>query len=91
MNLPENVQPLGDRVLVQDVGPMDRSPSGLWMAPDWKEVPREGRVLAAGARVEPELRPGARIVYGRYAGRRVTLDGKEYIIMQEDSILGLLE
>src|SRR5690348_7702959 len=96
------VTPLHANVLVEDVGPMDRSPSGLYMAPDWKEVPREGKVLAAGpgpqrqdgTHMPLEVAPGDRIVYGRFAGRRVNLDlgagHKEYIMMEATSILGIL-
>lgn len=85
------VRPLNGRVLVEKIGEYGARQSPLWRAADNKEVVWEGRVLAVP---EPpalcDLKAGDLVLYGKYAGRRVTLDGKEYIMMLEDSILGIV-
>ncbi len=84
-----NVQPLGSRVLIEQVGMFSKSPAGLYRPPSQREDPWEGKVLAAGP-LAHDVKAGDRVIYGRYAGRRVSLDGKEYTIMDVDSIFGVI-
>ena len=92
-----NVRPLHDRVIVQRLDePLD--PQGLIVIPDSaKEKPQHGRVLAAGpgafnkdgARVPLDVKAGDTILFGKYSGQEIKLDGVEYLIMKEDDILAI--
>ena len=93
------IRPLQDRVLIQRVEP-EEEVHGTIVIPDTaKEKPQEGEVVAvgegkvldSGTRVEMSVQPGDRILFGKYAGSEVKIDGVEYLIMREDEILGILE
>jgi chaperonin GroES len=94
-----NVRPLHDRVIVQRLDePLD--PQGLIVIPDSaKEKPQHGKVLAAGpgafnkdgARVPLDVKAGDTILFGKYSGQEIKLDGVEYLIMKEDDILAIQE
>jgi chaperonin GroES len=92
------LHPLHDRILVQriDEGEVRR---GRLIIPDSaKEKPQEGKVLAVGKGMVAEdgkktpldVKAGDRVLFGKYAGSEVTLDGQEYLIMKEDDVLGVL-
>jgi chaperonin GroES len=89
-----NLKPLQDRVVVA----AEKSAGGLFIPDTAKEKPQEGKVVAAGKGKRREdgtlaaldVKAGDRILFSKYAGSDVTLDGKEYIIMREDDILGVL-
>ena len=93
------VRPLQDRVLVQRIEEEEMTAGGIIIPDTAKEKPQEGRVEAVGAgkildngtRIEPGVKKGDRILFGKYAGTEITLDGQEYLIMREDDILGVLE
>jgi len=94
------IRPLQDRVLIQRVEPEEEEVHGSIVIPDTaKEKPQEGEVVAvgegkvldSGTRVEMSVQPGDRILFGKYAGSEVKIDGFEYLIMREDEILGILE
>ena len=90
--------PLQDRVLVERVEAMEKSAGGLFIPDSAKEKPQEGKVVAVGkgkrredgTLVPLDVKKGDRILFSKYAGNDITLDGKEYIIMREDDILGVL-
>ena len=94
-----NVRPLHDRVIVQRLDePLD--PQGLIVIPDSaKEKPQHGKVLAAGpgafnkdgARVPLDVKAGDTILFGKYSGQEIKLDGVEVLIMKEDDILAIQE
>jgi chaperonin GroES len=93
-----NLKPLQDRVVVERVEAVEKSAGGLFIPDTAKEKPQEGKVVAAGKGKRREdgtlaaldVKAGDRILFSKYAGSDVTLDGKEYIIMREDDILGVL-
>jgi chaperonin GroES len=93
-----NLKPLQDRVLVERVEAMNKSAGGLYIPDTAKEKPQEGKVVAAGKGKRREdgtvaaldVKAGDRILFSKYAGNDVTVDGKEYIIMREDDILGVI-
>lgn len=93
-----NLKPLQDRVLVERVEALEKSAGGLFIPDTAKEKPQEGKVVAVGKGKRREdgsiaaldVQAGDRILFSKYAGSDVTIDGKEYIIMREDDILGVL-
>ena len=94
------IRPLHDRVIVRRIDANETKTSGGLYIPDTaKEKPQEGEVVAVGkgklldngSRVEPDVKAGDRVLFGKYSGTEVKLDGEEYLIMREDEILGIIE
>ncbi len=94
-----NVKPLADRVLVKPIE-QDKTAHGGIIIPDTaKERPQngeiiavgEGRVSDSGELIPPKVKPGQKILYGKYAGTEITIDGVDYLIMQESNILAVIE
>ena len=94
------IRPLHDRVIVRRIDASDNKTSGGLFIPDSaKEKPQEGEVVAVGkgkllengSRVEPDVKAGDRVLFGKYSGTEVKLDGEELLIMREDEILGIIE
>ncbi|MBI5631653.1 MAG: co-chaperone GroES [Elusimicrobia bacterium] len=93
------LQPLGDRVLVKPVEQKETKRGGIIIPDTAKEKPQEGEIVAAGkgkitedGKVLPmDVKPGDRILYGKYSGSEVKLDDVEYLIMHQDDILGVLK
>ena len=93
------VRPLQDRVLVKRVESETRSAGGIIIPDTAKEKPLEGIVIAVGAgkrledgsRVAPEVKEGDRVLFGKYAGTEIKVDGEEHMILKESDILGILE
>jgi len=93
-----NIQPLADRVIVERVDALEKSAGGLYIPDTAKEKPQEGKVIAVGKGKRKEdgtvipldVKKGDRILFGKYSGNDVTVNGKEYIIMREEDILGIL-
>jgi chaperonin GroES len=91
--------PLHDRVLVRRVEGEEKTKGGLIIPDSAKEKPSEGEVAAAGegARkdsgelIAPAVKAGDRILFGKWSGTEVTLDGQEYLIMKESDILGIID
>ena len=93
------IRPLHDRVIVRRID-VDESTTagGLYIPDSAKEKPQEGEVIAvgkgklldSGTRVEPDVKAGDRVLFGKYSGTEVKLDGQEYLIMREDEILGII-
>jgi chaperonin GroES len=94
-----NVKPLGDRVLVQAVEQEEVKKGGIIIPDTAKEKPQEGKVVAIGTgkrdeggKLIPfEVKKGDRVLISKYGGTEIKVDGKDYLIMREDDILGIIE
>jgi chaperonin GroES len=94
-----NVRPLNDRVLVKRLEEETKTAGGLYIPDSAKEKPTRGRVIAAGSgrandegvRKPLDVKAGDHILFGKYAGTEIKLDGEELIIMREDDILAVIE
>ena len=84
-----NFKPLGDRLLVERVEEVSTTASGIIIPDSAKDKPSQGKVVAIGSEVE-EINVGDTIVFGKYAGNEITLDSKEYLIMEQSDALGIL-
>ena len=93
-----DIKPLGDRVLVKALDAAEVSKSGIIIPDTAKERPSEGKVMAVGPgrvaddgkRVSCEVKKGDKVLYGKYSGTEIKLDGKEYLILREGDILAVL-
>jgi chaperonin GroES len=93
------IRPLGDRILVKRIKEEDKSKGGIFIPDTAKEKPQEGRIVAvgkgkvteAGNLVAPEVKAGDTILFGKYSGSEVKVDGEEHMIMREEDVLGVLE
>jgi len=92
-----SIKPLGDRVLVTADVAEEVTSSGLYIPDTAKEKPQQGTVVAVGPgkvengnKIEMSVKEGDKVLYGKYAGTEVTLDGEEYLIMREADIVGIL-
>ena len=91
--------PLYDRIVVQRLEEKETVRGGIIIPDTAKEKPQEGKVLAIGkgklledGKVMPlDVRVGQRVLFGKYAGSEIKLDGEEYVLMREDEVLGILE
>ena len=95
-----NVRPLRDRIVVKRLEEEEEQRVGGIIIPDTaKEKPQQGKVIAAGTgritdegKVIPlDVKAGDRILFGKYSGSEIKLDGEEYLIVREDEVLGILE
>ncbi len=94
-----NVKPLQDRILVRRIEEVEKTRGGLFIPDSAKERPLEGKVIAVGAGkrnedgklFELDVKAGDRILFGKYAGTEIKVDGVEHIIVREDEVLGILE
>ena len=92
------IRPLQDRILVQRVEEETTTKGGIIIPDTAKEKPAEGKVVAVGngklgddgKRVPLELKVGDRVLFGKYSGTEVKIDGEEYLIMREDDVLGVV-
>ena len=87
------IKPLADRVLVEPKEAETKTASGLYIPDAAKEKPQEGKVIAAGPgkKDEPmEVKVGDEVIYGKYAGTEVTVEGKKYLIVKQSDILAIL-
>ena len=93
------MKPLNDRILVVRVEEEQKSPGGIIIPDTAKEKPMEGKIVAAGPgkrgddgeRCPLEVKKGDRVLFSKYAGTEITIDGKEHLFMREDDILAVLE
>ncbi|MBM3262689.1 MAG: co-chaperone GroES [candidate division Zixibacteria bacterium] len=93
------VQPLGDRVMVRRVEEEEIQRGGIIIPDTAKEKPQQGEVVAVGTgrlndkgeRVALDVKVGDRVLFGKYSGTEVKLDGEEYLMMREEDILGILK
>jgi chaperonin GroES len=94
------IRPLYDRIVVKRVeSEAEKTHGGLYIPDSAKEKPQEGEVVAVGkgkrledGKVVPlDVQAGDRILFGKYSGSEIKLDGEEYLIMREDEVLGILD
>jgi len=93
-----NFTPLHDRVLVRRIEGEEKTAGGLIIPDSAKEKPAEGEVIAVGAgarnedgeRIKPDVNVGDRILFGKWSGTEIKLDGQELLIMKESDILGIM-
>ena len=94
-----NIRPLHDRIVVRRIEQKETMQGGLYIPDSAKEKPQEGEVVAVGKGkrledgkvVPPDVKAGDRILFGKYSGSDIKIDGEEFLIMREDEVLGVLE
>src|ERR1700736_407734 len=92
-------RPLHDRVVVRRIEEDERTPGGIIIPDTAKEKPQQGEIIAAGpgarddkGQVQPlDVKPGDRVLFGKWSGTEVKIDGEELLIMKESDLLGVLE
>jgi len=93
------IRPLQDRVIVKRIEEEEKTKGGIIIPDTAKEKPMEGKIIAVGkgklledGKIHPlDVKAGDRVLFGKYAGTEVKIDGEEHLIMREDDILGLIE
>jgi len=93
------IKPLGDHILVKRIAEEEKTKGGIVIPDTAKEKPQEGRVMAVGSgktlddgTVMPlEVKAGDKILFGKYSGSDIKLEGEEHLILREDDILGIIE
>ena len=93
------LRPIGDRVIVQRLGSAEKTKSGLYLPDTAQEKPQEGKVIAVGTgktlksgkTVAPSVKPGDKIIFGKYSGSEIKVDDKEYVFLSEDEILAVVK
>jgi len=93
-----NITPLHDRVIVRRIEEGEQVRGGIIIPDSAKEKPQEGQVVAAGqgkykedgTRQALDVKPGDRVLFGKYSGSEIKIDGEELLIMREDEILGII-
>ncbi len=93
------LRPLHDRILVTRLEPEETARGGIIIPDSAKEKPQEakvkavgnGKLLESGERVAVDVKEGDRILFGKYSGSEITIEGQEYLILREDEILAVLE
>ncbi|HXG94641.1 MAG TPA: co-chaperone GroES [Blastocatellia bacterium] len=94
-----SIKPLQDRVIIKRIEEQEQIRGGIIIPDTAREKPQEGEVIAvgegkkldSGERVPLDVKEGDRVLFGKYAGTEIKLDGEEYLIMREDDILGIIE
>jgi chaperonin GroES len=93
------VRPLHDRVIVERIEESEQRVGGIIIPDTAKEKPQQGKIIAAGkGRIEKDgkvtpldVKAGDTILFGKYAGQEIKIDGNEYLIMREEEVLGVIE
>src|SRR5205814_8533572 len=94
-----NVRPLQDRIIIQRLDEGEQKVGGIIIPDSAKEKPQQGKVIAAGngkskddgTRTPLDVKAGDRILFGKYSGQEIKLDGEDYLIMREDEVLGVVD
>ncbi|OWZ84751.1 co-chaperone GroES [Natranaerobius trueperi] len=94
-----NLKPLGDRVVIKVLEQEEKTQSGIVLPEKAKEKPQEGEVVAVGSgkvlddgsKIDLEVKKGDKVVYSKFAGNEVEVNGEEYLIMRQDDILAVFE
>ncbi|MDQ6826315.1 MAG: co-chaperone GroES [Candidatus Eremiobacteraeota bacterium] len=93
-----NLKPLGDRVVVEHVEQAEKTVGGVFLPDTAKEKPQEGKVLAVGSgrtldngtKLSMDVKPGDRVIYSKYSGSEVKIEGKEVLIISEKDVLAVM-
>ncbi|OQX87974.1 MAG: co-chaperone GroES [Candidatus Omnitrophica bacterium 4484_70.2] len=93
------IKPLGDRVLIRPCEEKEKTKGGIVLPDTAKERPQEGEIVAVGEgrrtddgkTVPLSLKVGDKVLYGKYSGTEITVDGEEYLIMREEDVLAVIE
>jgi chaperonin GroES len=96
---PMNARPLHDRILVSRIEEGEQKVGGIIIPDSAKEKPQQGKVVAVGngkvkddgTRIALDVKAGDHILFGKYSGQEIKLDGEEYLIMREDEVLAVLD
>lgn len=94
-----NLKPLGDKVIIEVLGASDRTKGGIVLPDSAQEKPQEakvlsvgsGKILGSGKVVTPEVKAGDTILFGKYSGNEVKVNGKELLIINQDDILAVIK
>lgn len=94
-----NLRPLQDRIIVKRLEEETKTAGGIFIPETAKEKPQKGEVIAVGngkktedGKILPiDVKKGDKVLFGKYAGTEIKIDGQEYLIMREDDILGIME
>ena len=94
-----SIRPLHDRIIIQRLDEGEQKVGGIIIPDSAKEKPQQGKVIAAGngkskddgTRTPLDVKAGDRILFGKYSGQEIKLDGEEYLIIREDEVLGVID
>jgi chaperonin GroES len=93
-----SIKPLADRVVVKAEAAEEKTASGLYIPDTAKEKPQRGKVVAVGqgriengTKIDMTVKEGDTVLYGKYSGTEIAIDGEDYLIMRESDILGIVE
>ena len=94
-----NIRPLHDRLIVKRLEEEEKTKGGIIIPDNAKEKPQQGEVIAVGSgkvleegkKVPLEVKKGDRVLFGKYSGAEIKIDGQEYLMMREEDILGIVE
>ena len=94
-----NIKPLHDRLIIQRLDEGEQNVGGIIIPDTAKEKPQQGKVIAAGSgktkdhgkRIPLDVTAGDTVLFGKYSGQEISLDGAEYLIMKEDDVLAIVE
>ncbi len=97
--MPVKIRPLHDRLIVERIEETEQMVGGIIIPDTAKEKPQQGKVLAVGkgkvqedgTLVPVDVKAGDKVLFGKYSGQEIKLDGIEYFIMREDEVLGVIE
>lgn len=98
-NAASRIKPLADRVVVKALEESEQMRGGLYIPDTAKEKPSQGEVVAVGpgkfsddgTRVDMEVKAGDKVLYGKYSGTDITLDGEEFLILRESDVLAIVK
>ena len=94
-----NIRPLHDRIIIQRLDEGEQKVGGIIIPDSAKEKPQQGKVIAAGTgkirddgtRQPPDVKTGDLILFGKYSGQEIRLDGEDYLIVREEEVLGIID
>ena len=93
-----SIKPLGDRVVVKPEAAEEKTSSGLYIPDTAKEKPQRGKIIAVGpgrvengTKIDMTVKEGDAVLYGKYSGTEITIDGEDVLIMRESDILGIVD
>jgi len=95
----DKIQPLADRVVVQALEETEQMRGGLYIPDTAKEKPMQGTIVAVGPgklsdeneRIAPDVEVGQKVLYGKYSGTEVSVDGNDYLILRESDVLAIIK